>query len=105
MNEIKIFPVISSDQEILQQELMITGNPELMYFYDYWNNKAANFNLFPPHQKLVIDSRLTVRTTRSSDLNINFISVFNEIWNEVNGNLKLSTRMRLQEKIRWRLEK
>ena len=89
MNEIKIFPVISSDQEILHQELSITGNPELLYFYDYWNNKSANFNLFPPHQKLVIDSRLIVRTTRSSDLNINFISVFNEMWNEVNGNLKL----------------
>lgn len=89
MNEIKIFPTISSDQEILEQELTITGNPELYYFYDYWNNRTANFNLFPPHQKLVIDSRLTVRTTRSSDLNINFISVFDEIWNEVNGNLKL----------------
>jgi len=89
MNEIKIFPVISSDQEIIQQELTITGNPELLYFYDYWNNKTASFNLFPPHQKLVIDSRLIVRTTRSSDLNINFISVFNEMWNEVNGNLKL----------------
>jgi len=35
MNEIKIFPIISSDLEILQQELTITGNPELMYFYDY----------------------------------------------------------------------
>jgi len=89
MNEIKIFPIISSDLEILQQELTITGNPELMYFYDYWNNRAASFNLFPPHQKLVIDSRLTVRTTRSSDLNINFISVFDEMWGEVNGNLKL----------------
>ena len=54
MNEIKIFPVISSDQEILQQELMITGNPELLYFYDYWNNKTANFNIFPPHQKLLL---------------------------------------------------
>jgi transglutaminase-like putative cysteine protease len=89
MNEVKIFPVLSSDQEVLHQELTITGNPELLYFYDYWNNKTASFNIFPPHQKLVIDSRLIVRTTRSSDLNINFISVFNEMWDEVNGNLKL----------------
>ena len=38
MNEIKIFPIASSDQEVLNQEITITGNPELMYFYDYWNN-------------------------------------------------------------------
>ena len=32
MNEIKIFPVVSSEQEVLQQELMITGNPEVQLF-------------------------------------------------------------------------
>src|SRR5450432_16242 len=89
LNEIKIFPIVSPHQEIIEQELTITGNPELLYFYDYWENKTANFNLFPPHRELIIDSRLIVRTTRSSDLTINFISVFNEMWNEVNGNLKL----------------
>jgi transglutaminase-like putative cysteine protease len=89
MNEIKIFPFLSPEQEVLQHDLVITGNPEVLIFYDYWNNKAGNFNLFPPHDKLVIDSRVKVRTMSSSDLNINFISVFNEIWNEVNGNLKL----------------
>lgn len=88
-NEIKIFPIESAEQETLQQELSITGNPEVNYFYDYWNNKAASFNLFPPHKELTIDSRVTVRTTRGSDLDINFISVFDEMWNEVNGNLKL----------------
>ena len=88
MNEIKIFPLLSG-QEILQHDLLITGNPELLYFYDYWDNKTANFNLFPPHKKLVIESRLKVRTTGGPDLAINFISGFNEIWNEVNGNLKL----------------
>jgi transglutaminase-like putative cysteine protease len=89
MNEIKIFPILSSDQEVLKQELIITGNPEVLYFYDYWDNKTGNFNLFPPHRELIIDSRLVVRTTRSSDLTINFISVFDEMWNEVNGNLKM----------------
>jgi len=89
MNEIKIFPILSSDQEVLKQELIITGNPEVLYFYDYWDNKTGNFNLFPPHRELIIDSRLVVRTTRSSDLAINFISVFDEMWNEVNGNLKM----------------
>ena len=89
MNEIKIFPFLSPKQEVLQHDLVITGNPELLTFYDYWDNKAGSFNLFPPHDKLVIDSRVKVQTSGGSDLDINFISVFNEIWNEVNGNLKL----------------
>jgi transglutaminase-like putative cysteine protease len=89
MNEIKIFPILSSDQEVLEHELIITGNPEVQYYFDYWDNKTGNFNLFPPHRELTIDSRLIVRTTRSSDLTINFISVFDEMWNEVNGHLKL----------------
>ena len=89
INEIKIFPVVSLDQEVLQSELIITDSPEVNFFYDYWDNKTGNFNLFPPHRELRIDSRLIVRTNRSSDLAINFISVFDEIWNEVNGNLKL----------------
>jgi transglutaminase-like putative cysteine protease len=89
MNEIKIFPIESSDQEVLQHDVTITGNPEVHYFYDYWDNKAANFNLFPPHKELQIDSRLVVRTNAGSDLDINFISVFDEMWNEVNGNLKM----------------
>jgi transglutaminase-like putative cysteine protease len=89
MNEIKIFPFLSPKQEVLQHDLVITGNPELLTFYDYWDNKAGSFNLFPPHDKLVIDSRVKVRTSGGSDLDINFISVFNEMWNEVNGNLKL----------------
>src|SRR5450432_1618270 len=89
MNEIKIFPSLSPDQEVLQHDLIITANPEVNYYYDYWDNKTGNFNLFPPHRELIIDSRLTVRTTRSSDLTINFISVFDDMWNEVNGNLKL----------------
>jgi transglutaminase-like putative cysteine protease len=89
MNEIKIFPVIDSSQEVLQHDLTITGNPELHYFYDYWENKTAHFNLFPQHRELVIDSRLIVHVKQSSDLTINFISVFDEMWNEINGRLKL----------------
>lgn len=89
MNEIKIYPIISSDQELLQQELLITGNPEVQTFMDYWGNKTGVFNVMPPHQELSINSRLVVRTTASSDLRINFISDFNELYAEVNGNFKM----------------
>jgi transglutaminase-like putative cysteine protease len=89
MNEIKIFPIISPEQEVLQHELVITGDPDVQIFYDYWGNKTGLFNLYPPHQELSIDSRVTVRTTGNADIAINFISVFDEMWNEVNGNLKM----------------
>jgi transglutaminase-like putative cysteine protease len=89
MNEIKIFPFLSPEQEVLQQELDITGNPEVQIFFDYWGNKTGIFNLMPPHRELTINSRLTVRTGNSSDLLMNFISVFDELPGEVGGNLKM----------------
>lgn len=89
MNEIKIFPFLSSEQEVLQHDLVITGNPDVQIFFDYWGNKTGVFNLLPPHKELIINSRLIVRTTGSPDLRINFISVFNELHGEVGGNLKM----------------
>ena len=89
MNEIKIFPFLSPEQEVLQHELVITGNPDVQIFFDYWGNKTGVFNLLPPHKELIINSRLIVRTTGSSDLKINFISLFDELPGEVVGNLKM----------------
>jgi transglutaminase-like putative cysteine protease len=89
MNEIKIFPSLSPEQEVLQHELLITGHPDVQIFFDYWGNKTGIFNVMPPHRELSINSRLIVRTTSSSDLRINFISVFNELPAEVDGNLKM----------------
>jgi len=89
MNEIKIFPILSPEQEVLKHELLISGNPEVQIFFDYWGNQTGVFNLMPPHQELSIDSRLVVRTIRSSDLSVNFISSFSELPGEVQGNLKM----------------
>ncbi len=46
MNEIKIFPILSQEQEVLQHELVITGNPDVQIFFDYWGNKTGVFNCF-----------------------------------------------------------
>lgn len=62
VNEIKIFPFAASEQEVLHHELIITDQPELLTYTDYWGNKTACFNLLQPHQELVIESKLTVRT-------------------------------------------
>jgi transglutaminase-like putative cysteine protease len=89
MNEIRIFPSLSPEQEVLQHELVITGHPEVQIFFDYWGNKTGIFNVMPPHRELSINSRLIVRTTGGPDLRLNFISVFNELPGEVAGNLKM----------------
>jgi transglutaminase-like putative cysteine protease len=89
MNEIKIYPVISFEQEVLQHDLAITGNPDLQIFYDYWGNKTGSFNVLPPHKELNIKSRLIVRTTGGPDLRMNFISGFDELVGEVAGNFKM----------------
>ncbi|MBY0480067.1 MAG: transglutaminase family protein [Chitinophagaceae bacterium] len=62
VNEIKVFPYPSSDQEILMQELIITDQPDIFVFDDYWGNKTGSFNLLSPHKELVIESKLKVRT-------------------------------------------
>jgi len=89
INEIKIFPVQSAEQEVVQQEVEITGNPEIQFFYDYWGNRTGVFNLLPPHRELVIDSHLIVRTSESGDLQINFISGFEDMEREWVDDLKM----------------
>ncbi|SHN08489.1 transglutaminase family protein [Chitinophaga sp. CF418] len=89
VNEIKIFPFKCPEQEILQHDLLITGQPEIQTFTDYWGNKSGNFNLLPPHKVLTIESKLLVRTTASSQLQINFHSTFDLLREEMKGHLLL----------------
>lgn len=89
VNEIKIFPYKCPEQEILQHDLLITGQPEIQTFIDYWGNKSGNFNLLPPHKILTIESKLLVRTTASSQLHINFHSPFAQLQEEMADSLLL----------------
>lgn len=89
INEIKIFPFQESSQEILQQDLTITDHPELQTYQDYWGNKVGVFSLGQPHIELIIDSRLVVRTTRNSMLQVNYHSTWAELEVEKNENMRL----------------
>jgi len=89
VNEIKIFPFANSEQEVLSHELHISNIPELQVFNDYWSNKTGVFNVLTQHNKLVIESKLVLRTTAPSQLRINFHSGFDKLNNEVNSDLKL----------------
>jgi transglutaminase-like putative cysteine protease len=89
INEIKIFPFQADFQEVLQHDLFITGFPGVQSFVDYWGNKTGSFNLLPAHSELVIDSRLLVRTTSSTQLSFSFHSGFDELAREVSGSLHM----------------
>jgi hypothetical protein len=41
MNEIRIFPVHSAEQEVLEHELLISGNPEVQIFLTTGATKQA----------------------------------------------------------------
>ncbi|MBX9784901.1 MAG: transglutaminase family protein [Chitinophagaceae bacterium] len=67
VNQVRIYPIASPQQEILNHEVVITDAPEMFYFLDYWGNRCADFSLPDAHKELVIDSRLVVRTTGADE--------------------------------------
>ncbi len=89
VNEIKVFPFQCPEQEILQHELVITNQPQVQVFSDYWGNKTGVFNVLSLHKELAVESKLIVRTTASSQLKINFHSGFEELEKEVKGDLRM----------------
>jgi transglutaminase-like putative cysteine protease len=89
LNEIRIYPYPNDTQEVLQHDLIISTQPEVHVFTDYWGNKTGVFNVLTPHKILSIESRLLVRTTGSSQLTINFHSTFEQLDQETEHQLKL----------------
>jgi transglutaminase-like putative cysteine protease len=104
MNEIRIYPFASNEQEALHQEINITDNPDILLINDYWGNRAGMFNLLPSHKLMVIESKLIIRTLGKDDLDHNMISGFDALREEIVSNLKLLelsriTEIELREKI------
>jgi transglutaminase-like putative cysteine protease len=65
VNEIRIYPYFSPEQEILQHDLHITNYPDVQVYIDYWGNRVGLFNILESHDELVIESKLMIRTTRT----------------------------------------
>ena len=62
INLIKIFPFQSADQQVIHHELIISLDPSVMIHSDYWGNRTGVFTVTEPHQKMTIESRLTIQT-------------------------------------------
>lgn len=65
INEVRLFPHNFSNQEVIDYQLLITHNPKVEYFIDYYGNQVANFNNLEAHEEMVIESRMTVRVNHS----------------------------------------
>ena len=89
VNEIKIFPFVVPEQEVLHQELIITGQPEVLTYTDYWGNKTGCFNLLQPHKEMVIESKLTVRTAIAPEPSIALPSYVKDLELAIGNDLHL----------------
>jgi len=88
-NEIRIYPHPGQGRETLHHELLISGQPDLHVYSDYWDNRTAVFNLKDPHRELVIDSRLIVRTAPAAGLPVNSGAGREELEADLRDSLKL----------------
>lgn len=89
VNEIRIYPVLDNEQELLYHQINVTGNPDIMVINDYWRNRTGMFNLITPHQELIIESKLIVRTLHTDAGLQNMNTGFKELDEEVSNNLLL----------------
>lgn len=59
-NQVILFPLNDEYQEIAKQDLVITGDPVIEMYKDYYGNTIGAFTYADPHKQLVIDSKIDV---------------------------------------------
>jgi transglutaminase-like putative cysteine protease len=62
VNEIRLFGLNCPEQEVLQQEIHITHQPDIQIYKDYYGNKVGLFSIPTAHISLQIESKILVRT-------------------------------------------
>src|SRR5450432_1685396 len=66
-SQILLFPIKDEFQELLKQDLVITDEPVLDIYKDYYGNEVGSFMQAEPHNSLVIDSTVEVITKPRPD--------------------------------------
>jgi transglutaminase-like putative cysteine protease len=61
-NQIILFPIKDEYQDVLKQEITITGNPTIDRHTDYYGNEVGSFTYSDPHTELTIKSKIWVST-------------------------------------------
>lgn len=65
-NQVILFPIKDEYQDVLKQELHITGNPVVDTYIDYYGNEVGSFTYSEPHNQLTISSKVVVHTRHRS---------------------------------------
>jgi transglutaminase-like putative cysteine protease len=71
-NQIILFPIKDEYQDVVKQELHITGNPVVDTHIDYYGNEVGSFTYSDQHAILLINSKVDV-ITRQRPLPVNDI--------------------------------
>ncbi|MEI9933500.1 MAG: transglutaminase family protein [Ferruginibacter sp.] len=82
-NQVMLFPVKDENQELLSQQLVITGLPTVEMYRDYYGNEIGTFMNVEPHKELLIDSKIEI-ITRKRELP-NDSSAAEDQWNYLQG--------------------
>jgi len=61
-NQVVLFPIRDEFQDVLKQELTVTGDPPVDVYQDYYGNEIGAFTHAESHTSLTIDSRVEVMT-------------------------------------------
>jgi len=61
-NQVMLFPLDDSQQEVKKHDLIITHQPSVEVFTDYFGNKVGIFSVIKPHRELIIESIIEVIT-------------------------------------------
>lgn len=91
-NQIKIFPYAHPQQELQSQKLVVTGDPSVNLFPDYWGNTVGWFMVNDAHRELVIDSQLIVNVKTATHINPIATSKFSE-WEILRGAVSSDLKM------------
>jgi len=59
-NQVMLFPVDDAQQEVKKHELIITHQPSVEIYTDYFGNKVGIFSVIRPHIQLTIESIIEV---------------------------------------------
>jgi transglutaminase-like putative cysteine protease len=71
-NQIILYPIKDEYQDVIHQEMQITGNPVVDTHTDYYGNEVGSFTYSEQHSVMLINSRLSVNT-RQRPLPVNDI--------------------------------
>jgi len=61
-NQIMLYPIKEQNQELINQQLVITGFPNVEKYIDYYGNETGTFMYLDAHSELLIDSKIEVVT-------------------------------------------